>query len=93
MGIKVKGYNVCLLDLVTDSTNGRLSTVKIWQHIGNAIMCKVMLVQDDVDWELMLAFGAVVSGSYIAINLFKWRFRENDNADTSKNNPVGDSTS
>lgn len=85
MSLKLLRFDthICPLDLITDGETGRLSTVKIWQHVGNAIMCKVMLTQESVGWELMLSFGAVVSGSYVAINLFKWRFRDGNGIDTT----------
>lgn len=74
MAIKLGKYNVCVLDLLTDSRTGRLSASKLWLHIGNSIMSYVMITHEAVDWELMTAFGGIVGGSYVAILFFKLRW-------------------
>lgn len=72
--MKISKYDVCLLDLVTDSNTGKLSTTKLWMHVANVIMSKIMLTQPLVDWELLTAYGAIVGGSYIASMLVKYRY-------------------
>lgn len=73
--IKIGEYQLCVLDLLTDSRTGRLSASKIWFHASNVIMSWVMITKE-VDWLLMAAYGAIVGGSYVAVNLFKWKFRD-----------------
>lgn len=75
MSLKLKSYDICILDLVCDHKTGKLSTVKIWAHVANGIMSKVMLTQS-VDWELMAAYGAIVGGSYVGLQFLKWRYRD-----------------
>ena len=72
--LRVGRYSVCILDLLTDSRNGRLSASKLWLHIGNGIMSWIMLQSDSVDWELLTAYGGIVGGSYVAILFFKLRY-------------------
>ena len=74
MAIKLGKYNVCVLDLLTDSRTGRLSASKVWLHIANGIMSYIMLKSDSVDWELLTAYGGIVGGSYVAILFFKLRY-------------------
>jgi len=69
--IKIGKYSVCVLDLVTDSRTGRLSASKLWLHIANSIMSYIMLKSESVDWILMTAFGGIVGGSYVAVQLIK----------------------
>lgn len=74
MAIKLGKYNVCILDLLTDSRTGKLSASKLWLHIGNGILSYVMLTHEAADWELMATYGAVVAGSYVGIIFFKLRW-------------------
>lgn len=76
--MKIGSYNVCLLDLFTDESNGRLSATKLWLHAANVIMSRVMLQQHDVGWELLAAYGAVVGGSHIATLFMKWKYNAPD---------------
>lgn len=76
MTLRVGKYDVCLLDLFVDTKTGKLSASKIWLHIANAIMSKVMLTQSNVGWELLAAYGAIVGGSYAGILFLKWKFRD-----------------
>jgi hypothetical protein len=62
--LNIGKYQVCILDLFTDR-DGKLSASKLWLHIGNVIMSKVMLTQQEVGWELLAAYGTVVGGSHI----------------------------
>lgn len=84
MTLKLGNYDVCALDLVCDHQTGKLSTVKIWSHVANAIMSKVMLTQQSVSWDLMAAYGAIVGGSYVAMYFFKWKYRDAVPADSKK---------
>lgn len=88
MSLKLKSYDICLLDLVCDHKTGKLSTVKIWAHVSNVIMSKVMLTQDVIGWDLMAAYGAIVGGSYVAMQFFKWRFRDAPGFDKDRR-PLG----
>lgn len=63
--IKIGRYQLCFFDLLVDSA-GKLSASKIWFHVANIIMSKVMLTQQNVSWELLAAYGAVCGGSHIA---------------------------
>jgi len=72
--LRLGKYSVCVLDLFTDSRNGRLSASKLWLHIANGIMSYIMLHSDSVDWELLTAYGGIVGGSYVAILFFKLRY-------------------
>jgi hypothetical protein len=72
--ISVGPYKVCVLDFFTDEKSGRLSATKLWLHVANIIMSKVMLEQQSVSWELLAAYGAVVGGSHIATLFMKWKY-------------------
>jgi len=74
MALKIGKYEVCILDLLTDSRTKRLSASKLWLHIGNIILSYVMLNHESADWELMATYGAVVAGSYVGIIFFKLRW-------------------
>jgi len=74
MALKLGKYNVCVLDLLTDSRTGRLSASKLWLHIANSIMSYIMLHSETVDWELLAVYGSVVGGSYVAVLFFKLRY-------------------
>lgn len=76
MGVKIFGAEVCPLELITDSKTGKLSTSKVWQHIGFTAMTWKFLQIADPSWEILVAYGAIVAGSYVAINLLKWKFRD-----------------
>lgn len=80
--IKIGDYRLCVLDLVCDHKTGRLDKVSIWYHIANIIMSKTMLTQQNIGWELLATYGAIVGGSYAAILFMKWRYR-----DVSASNP------
>lgn len=78
--ISIQGYNVCILDLVTDSATGKLSSMKIWDHIGKGVMTWIILFNQPIDkptdvW-LYVAFGAIVTGSHVATLFLKWKFRD-----------------
>lgn len=90
MTLRVGKYDVCMLDLLVDHKTGKLSTVKIWSHIANVIMSKVMLTQAIVEWELMFAYGAIVGGSYVAVQFLKWRFRDGNSGATGDTKMAGE---
>lgn len=47
--------------------NGALSTSKVWRHIAFGVASYAMIVNaKGIDWELLLVYMAVVSGSEIA---------------------------
>lgn len=78
--ITLFGIRICPLDLVTDDKTGRLSSTKIWMHIANIIMSKVILTQQTVGWDLFAAYGGIVGGSHVAIF---WLKRKYSNVDDS----------
>jgi len=73
--IKLGKYHVCFLDLVTDEKTGKLAGTKIWNHVANIILSKAMLT-NSITWELMLAYGAIVGGSHVAIMFLKYKYRD-----------------
>lgn len=90
MGIKIFGYEVCPLDIVTGD-NRRLATTKIWTNVAYAQMTYIMywLRPDKVSWEyvaLFLAYGAVVGGSFVAQKFFEMKFA-GPQPDTTINQP------
>lgn len=72
--INLFGAQFCPLDLVKDDVTGKLSSTKIWMHAANVIMSMVVLKQVNIGWELLLAYGAVVGGSHIAIYWLKAKY-------------------
>lgn len=73
-------YSICVLDLLTDGTTGKLSGMKIWDHLGKAVMTYIILFNQPKDeatdvW-LFVAFGAIVTGSHVATLFLKWKFRD-----------------
>jgi len=73
--ISIQGYNICILDLLTDSKTGKLSASKCWQHIGFSAMTYSLLTTP-MSAELILAYGAVVGGSHVAIMFLKMRYQD-----------------
>ena len=71
--IRIGKYELCVLDLFTDA-QGKLSASKIWFHVANAIMTKIMLTQTGVGWELLLAYGSVVGGSHLGTLWLKQKY-------------------
>lgn len=77
-------YSFCLLDLVTDDKSGRLSATKIWLHVGNTIMSKVMLDQHDIGSEVLFTYGAIVCGSYAGMFFLKRKYDVPSNTDVDQ---------
>lgn len=71
-------YHICILDLLTDSKTGKLSSSKVWQHIANSIMSYAFVTHLSPDWELFVAYGGIVGASHVAIHFLKWRYRDAD---------------
>jgi len=69
-------YKVCVFDLITDAKTGKLDSSKIWNHIAFGILSKAVLTTDDLTWELLTAYGAVVGGSRVAIVFLKYKYRD-----------------
>ena len=78
--IRLGKYQLCVLDLVTDARTGRLSASKIWQSIGFSAMT-YSLLDSDMTADVILAYGAVVGGSHVAITFLKRRYPVADSAD------------
>ncbi len=68
--------------LFCDGKAGVFSTSKLWLNIGYLTMTIVFLKQTELSWELLLAYGAVVTGNHTA-SLWLTRKYPNDH-----NNPV-----
>lgn len=73
--IKLGKYQVCILDLVTDSKTHKLSTTKIWQHIGFTALT-YSLLRSPASADGMLAYGAIVASSGVAMQFIKYRYRD-----------------
>ena len=50
-----------------DVKTGEFSTSKLWLNIGYIAMTAVFLRQTELSWELLLAYGAIVTGNHTAI--------------------------
>jgi len=75
--IRWGSYNVCLLDLICDSVTGKLSSSKIGDIFGKAVMTYIVLHQPaPMDVWLFSAYGATVTGSHVLTNLLKWKYRD-----------------
>ena len=74
--IKLGKYELCVLDLITDSRSGKLSASKIWLHIANGTSTYVIATQMEQDWLMLAVYNAIVGGSYVAIQFFKWRYNQ-----------------
>lgn len=61
-------------DLFTDEKTHRLSTTKLWVNVANVVMSYVILRQDQVGWELLAAYGAIVGGSYVGGKFLRMRY-------------------
>lgn len=72
-------YKVCIFDLITDGRTGKLDGSKIWNHVAFIILSKAMLTVDEMTWELIAAYGAVVGGSRVAIAFMKYKYRDAGN--------------
>lgn len=54
--------------------DGRLSTSKVWRHIAFTVASYVIVINaKTMDWELLLAYMAIVSGSEIAKGIVQQR--------------------
>ncbi len=90
--LKIGNYNVCFLDLLTDSKNGRFSSSKIWKHFGFVLMSYVLVRSVPsgtvvINWEfvaLFCAYGAIVAGSEVATMALKWGLRDSGKAQESE---------
>lgn len=74
--ISVKGYNVCFLDLVTDSKTGKLSATKIWHHVGCSILSYKAVTETWWGAEELLIYGVLVIFQYALPLYLKWRYRD-----------------
>ena len=52
--------------LFCDAKTGEFSTPKVWLNIGYLAMTIVFIRQTELSWELLLAYGAVVTGNHTA---------------------------
>lgn len=93
MSFKLKSYDICILDLLCDHKTGKLSTVKIWAHIANLIMSKAFLTKaaskNSFEWLDLAAYGAIVGGSYVAVQFLKWKFRDASPVAAQGDRPLG----
>lgn len=75
MGVKVFGFEICPLELVTGD-NGKLSTTKLWMHVANLILSWKVIAMDSIDWEVMATYGAIVGGSYVASKFISMKYSQ-----------------
>ena len=52
--------------LWNSSADGHPSTSKLWKHIAYAVATYIVLTMQNVTWEILLVYMAVVGGSEIA---------------------------
>ena len=60
--------------LLCDNKTGLLSSSKLWLNIGYIAMTIVFLRQQNISWELLLTYGAVVAGNHVAIFWLKQKY-------------------
>ena len=60
-----------------DSHTEKASASKIWMHIAYGVSTYIMLKMENVGWEILLVYMAVVGGSEIAKKLLTMRFGGN----------------
>jgi len=71
--IKIGHYQICFMDLFVD-VNGKLSAAKLWFHVANVIMSKVILTQAVISWDIFAAYGAICGGSHRATAWLKVKY-------------------
>lgn len=64
--------------LWTSSTTGKASSSKIWTHIAYAVATYILLTMQNVTWEILLVYMAIVGGSEIAKRLLTLKYGGND---------------
>ena len=51
--------------LWTSSTTGQTSTSKLWTHVAYAVATYIVVIMQNVTWEILLVYMAVVGGSRV----------------------------
>lgn len=60
--------------LWTSSTTGNSSASKIWTNIAYAVATYIVLTMQNVTWEVLLVYMAIVGGSEVASKLIALRY-------------------
>lgn len=70
--------------LWTSSTTGQTSTSKLWTHVAYAVATYIVVTMQNVTWEILLVYMAVVGGSEIAkrVLTLKYGGGQNDKQET-----------
>ena len=69
--------------LWTSSTSGQSSASKIWTNIAYAVATYIVLTMQNVTWEILLVYMAVVGGSEIAKRVLTLKYGgQNDKQET-----------
>ena len=68
-----------------DSLSGKPSTSKLWTHISYGTSTYIILHMENVSWEILLVYMAVVGGSEIAKKLLTLKFGVENNSSDSTN--------
>jgi hypothetical protein len=63
--LKIGRYNVCVLDLITESRTGKLSSVKIGSVAGQVFLTYKFCQIDNPTPEQMACYGAIMGGTYL----------------------------
>lgn len=71
--------------LWTSSSTGQSSASKIWTNIAYAVATYIVLTMQNVTWEILLVYMAVVGGSEIAkrVLTLKYGGGNNDKQETT----------
>lgn len=67
-----------------DSNSGKASASKIWMHISYGVATYIVVHMENVGWEVLLVYMAVVGGSEIAKKLLTLRFGGQSNVASSR---------
>lgn len=71
------GLNICPLDLFTDEKTKRLSSTKLWLHIGHAILSYAMLKHVSnhaLSFDIIIAYGGIVAGHHTLVYFLKRKY-------------------
>ena len=60
--------------LWNSSADGHPSTSKLWKHIAYAVATYIVLTMQNVTWEVLLVYMAIVGGSEVASKLIALRY-------------------
>lgn len=82
MSVRIFGFDICPLELITGD-NGKLSSTKLWMNTANIILSLKVIAMDSIDWEIMATYGAIVGGSYVASKFISMKYGQPEGVDKS----------